>query len=578
MKEEMLEKVLKVQKNIIVEGDISTGKTTNILFPIVQEMIDKKENIFIVDSKEEYINHYYEQLETKGYHTIVINLRDLDKSEGWNPLLYPYYLYKNNNIDKAIEYLDKIGRAAFYEENEAKDSFWTSSAIDFFKGVVLALFEGGKEEEINFNSVNNMFSGLDKKYAANDYLTSYFETKHKEDMAYIYASSTLLAPKETRGGIVATARQKLRIFVSREKLSQFLNKTTFDFEDFRKPTAIIFIAKDEDKSLNSLLAMFIEQLYGKLIDLKRKCKFNFILDNFDVIDYQNGLTEMLGSCLSRNIKVYIATRSVEDMDNKYGRYIEKLCDLILIKSDKITCKIDGVNEDIAKEFVRVNIQDSDVVYPTLKKEEVAIFNIEEKAIEAKRKEFIDIDPSLIEYGTQKFKTDELMNAIAKKVAKIDQEEASNIDIHFKTDTQVFNYRVAAIIRNKDKILVTLRDNNDYVTLIGGRCMMGETSIEAVKREVKEESGYDTRYIRSGGLVENFYISRYDNKPYHELLIIHELEFIDKEGYTLREFKNFEEENARFKWMSAQELKEVQFEPKIILDYINEDSFYHLINK
>ena len=32
----------------------------------------------------------------------------MDKSEGWNPLEYPYNLFKNGEQDKAQEYLEKI--------------------------------------------------------------------------------------------------------------------------------------------------------------------------------------------------------------------------------------------------------------------------------------------------------------------------------------------------------------------------------------------------------------------------------------------------------------------------------------
>ena len=45
MKNEMLEKVLNAHKNLIVEGDVASGKTTNVLFPIVENAIDKKESL-----------------------------------------------------------------------------------------------------------------------------------------------------------------------------------------------------------------------------------------------------------------------------------------------------------------------------------------------------------------------------------------------------------------------------------------------------------------------------------------------------------------------------------------------------
>ena len=93
MEKELLEKLFNSNKNLIVEGEMGIGKTTNVLFPIVDRSIDNKESLLILDSKEEYLNQYYGKLKENNYNTIIINLRDMDKSEGWNPLEYPYNLY-----------------------------------------------------------------------------------------------------------------------------------------------------------------------------------------------------------------------------------------------------------------------------------------------------------------------------------------------------------------------------------------------------------------------------------------------------------------------------------------------------
>ena len=74
MKKEMLEKVLNAHKNLIVEGDVASGKTTNVLFPVVENAIDNKESLFILDSREEYVNRFYEKLKSNNYNTIILNL------------------------------------------------------------------------------------------------------------------------------------------------------------------------------------------------------------------------------------------------------------------------------------------------------------------------------------------------------------------------------------------------------------------------------------------------------------------------------------------------------------------------
>ena len=421
MKKEILEKVLKAHKNLIVEGDIASGKTTNVLFPVVENAIENKESLLILDPREEYINKYYTKLKENNYNTIILNFRDVDKSAGWNPLEYPYNLFKKGDTDKAQEYLEKIGKIIFYEDTTNVDPFWSLTASDFFNGLTLSLFEDGNADEINLNSVNNMFNGIDKSFGASDYITTYFKTKDVTSTPYVFASATFLAPKDTKASILSVARQKLRLYVTREKLSQLMNKTTFNFEDVaNKPTAIILIARDENKSLNALAAMFIEQLYMILVDLKSKNKFNFILDNFDIIEKCNDLVNILDSCLARNIKVYLATRSLDEILNVYGKYISKLCDLVSIRNNDIRLVINNVEEIIEKDFETVTIDDAKIDYPTLQTSKIKLFDLEKVVKDLKMQELSN-DDSKFNLG-EPVKADDLIRSIDEKIKQIELEE------------------------------------------------------------------------------------------------------------------------------------------------------------
>lgn len=374
-----------------------------------------------MDFKEEYINRYYDKLKSNNYNTIIINLRDMDKSEGWNPLEYPYNLYKNGDKDKAQEYLEKIGKIIFHEDS-SQDPFWTLTASDFFTGVTLALFEDGSANEVNLNSVNNMFNEVDKKIGASDYITEYFKSKGVASKPYIFASTTFLAPKDTKESILSVARQKLRLYVSKEKLSQLMNKTTFNFEDIaKKPSAIILISRDENNSLNSISAMFIEQLYAVLVDLKVKNRFNLILDNFDNIEKCNDLVDILGSCISRNIKTYIATRSLLELTNIYGSYMPKLCDLLSIGNDDIRLVINNVEQKMDKDFKTVTIQNGNIEYPKLSITDIKLFDLEKfvKDIKIQQLENIDFDSTNL---GELFDVDALIKSIDEKIAQIEMKE------------------------------------------------------------------------------------------------------------------------------------------------------------
>ena len=73
----ILSSVFNARKNLIVEGNMLSGKTTNIMFPIVENIISKKEAFLVVDSKYEYINQYYNELKENNYDIIFINLKTL---------------------------------------------------------------------------------------------------------------------------------------------------------------------------------------------------------------------------------------------------------------------------------------------------------------------------------------------------------------------------------------------------------------------------------------------------------------------------------------------------------------------
>lgn len=417
MKKEILEKMLDSKKNLIVSGDISTGKTLNVLFPVVKEIIDRKESLLILDSKEEYINKYYEDLKSKNYNIVILNLRDLSKSEGWNPLEYPYNLYKNGNIDDAIDYLEKLAKIMFYE-NSSVDPFWSFTASDFYTGIVLGLFEDAKEDEINLNSVNLIIDETNKKLGLSDYVTQYFKLKNPNSQPYVFASTTFLAPKETKGSILSVARQKLRPYVSREMLSILLSKTTFNYDDVvSKPTAIFVIAKDENKYINNVATMFIEQLFTILINSQNHNKFNFVLDNIDVLEKIQELSEMLSSGISRNIKFEIATRSYDDLIEKYGNYITKLSDSVVVGKE-IKSLINNEEYTDEVEYLILPIVNVLIQYPTLKKTDIKLFNLE-KFVNSNIGNLDNLELSTSNLNTN---IDNLINEIDKKIEELDTEE------------------------------------------------------------------------------------------------------------------------------------------------------------
>lgn len=422
MKEKLINDLNESNKNIIITGDLGTGKTSGILFPIVDKIVNANKSFIVIDPREEYLKKYYNGVKSKGYNTIVLNLNDMSKSDGWNPFELPYQMFKKGDKDRSLNYLDQIGSEIFYE-NSTADPFWSQSSADFFTGVTLALFEDAKEDEINLSSVNVMFDGLNKKFVTDTYLGEYFRFKNPSDQSYIYVSNTIFAPKDTRSSILSVAKQKLRLYVSRESVNKLLSKTTFDFKEINnKPTAIFIITKESNTSINSLASIFVKQLFSYLSDNRCANKFNFILDNLDTIENISEIVQMMSAGVSRNIKFVLVTRSKEILESQYGSYMFKLSNTIDITEKQIESIVANEKQTIENSHEEVKIPNEKIVYPSLKSTIIKTFPLEEY-VQSKRKYDIFSETSNednpLNY-VDKVSIDDMITSIDEKMAQLEK--------------------------------------------------------------------------------------------------------------------------------------------------------------
>ena len=417
----ILDKIINSQKNLIIEGDVLSGKTSKVLFPIVDDMVSKKESLLIIDSKEEYLKRYYEKFQNNGYNVVIINFRDLNKSEGWNPLDYPYKLYKSGNADRAQDYVEKIAKSIFFDKNDS-DPYWSNATSDLFTGFTLGLFEDGMADEVNLNSVNAMFADSSERFGASDLGEQYFTRRNSRSRPNIIASSVICTPKETKMSIMSVAKQKMKVFASRELLSRLLSKTTFSYDDIiKKPTAIILITRDDNKTLSFLASMFIEQLYGLLLD-KEHSKFNFILDNFDNIYNCYELSDILNSCVSRNVRTFIETRSLESLVKVYGAYIPVVCDLVSLNIPKSKLIINHQEEDFILDDEKVEYIEGNVQYPTLMNNESRVFDFKNYVKNIIMKSIDEGIKELPNATSERIDINDLIHKIENKIREIEEEE------------------------------------------------------------------------------------------------------------------------------------------------------------
>ena len=98
----------------IVIGATGSGKTQAVVFPLVQSLAKKGESMIITDPKGEIYEQTATMLRERGYNIVLLNFRNPQNGNGWNPMSLPYKLYKEGNTDKAIELLEDLALNIFY--------------------------------------------------------------------------------------------------------------------------------------------------------------------------------------------------------------------------------------------------------------------------------------------------------------------------------------------------------------------------------------------------------------------------------------------------------------------------------
>lgn len=314
--------------NIII-GATGSGKTQAVVFPMVQSLAKKGESMIITDPKGEIYEQTGTMLRERGYNIVLLNFRSPQNGNGWNPMALPYQLYKEGNTDKAIELLDDLALNILYEEkNGGADPFWEKSAADYFTGLALGLFEDADEDQINLNSMSLMSALGEERFGGpnNNYIKEYFNSKDPSRPAYVNASGTVFAPEDTKGGVLSTFKQKVKLFSSRDNLSEMLCHSDFDMKEIgRQKTAVFMIVQDEKKTLHPLATIFIKQCYETLIDVaqenggKLPYRTNYILDEFANMPPLKDVTTMVTAARSRLIRFTFIIQNYAQLTQVYGK-------------------------------------------------------------------------------------------------------------------------------------------------------------------------------------------------------------------------------------------------------------------
>ena len=144
-----------------------------------------------------------------------------------------------------------------------------------------------------------------------------------------------------------------------------------------------------------------------------------------------------------------------------------------------------------------------------------------------------------------------------------------MDLTFKTENGIFNYRVCAIIKHNNKLLAMKNNNTPYYYLPGGRVGLHEAADSAMLRELKEELGIEAKIVRPLWFAQTFFIEDEIKEKFHELCVYYLVDVSDTELVNNSRFAGLETKNNEiFEWLDVNTLKEKHLYPLFIKERIN----------
>ncbi len=309
----------------LIYGSSGSKKTRLFVFPTVCSLMQAGESCIITDPKGEIYDRCAGLAQQTGHKVVVLNLRDLAVSDGWNPLAEPYFLYKNPETrDLGISLLnDFIETLANKGRNKVADPFWAATAASLSLALLLILFESAASvDEVNISNFMNLCYAFGNR-TEERFLNHLLQEIPQDSLCAINLRNILNAADRTRQSIQVSLFSYVNNYMINQTLQQMISASDFSFSELAKqPFALFLILPDETTKYNDLVATLVSQSYqifireAQLTKTKRlPIRINYVLDEFNNIPPLPDADGMLSAARSRNIRFFLV---VQGYMNQYG--------------------------------------------------------------------------------------------------------------------------------------------------------------------------------------------------------------------------------------------------------------------
>lgn len=306
--------------NVLVIGGSGAAKTRSYVLPNV---LEANTNYVITDPKSEVLLATGRYLKDKGYDVRVLNLVNLEESDGYNPFRY---LRDEKDVLKLV---NNLIQATTPKESKSSDPFWEKSETALLQAIILMLFQEAPEYEQNFSMVMKVLEYAEVKeddeehVSPLDMLFAKLEKEKPNSVAVRQYKVFKLAAGKTAKSILVSTAVRLAAF----NLPQIKAITDHDDMDLyslgEKKVALYAVIPDNDQTFNFLVSLLYAQAFQALYYSADQIHHgalprhvHFVLDEFAAMPLP-GFTRELATMRSRNISASTIIQNMAQIKELY---------------------------------------------------------------------------------------------------------------------------------------------------------------------------------------------------------------------------------------------------------------------
>ena len=321
--------------NVLVIGGSGAAKTRSFVLP---NILTANTNYVITDPKSEVLLATGGYLKEQGYEVRVLNLVNLEQSDGYNPFRY---LRDEKDVLKLV---NNLIQSTTPKGSHESDPFWTKAETALLQAIILMLFQEAPEYEQNFSMVMRVLEYAEVReedeghVSPLDLLFESIERRKPDSVAVRQYKVFKLAAGKTAKSILVSTAVRLAPF----NLPQIQALTDHDDMDLytlgEKKVALYAVIPDNDNTFNFLVSLLYAQAFQALYysadqihhgPLPRHVRF--VLDEFAAMPLP-GFTRELATMRSRSISASVIIQNMAQIKELYKDSWETIpgnCDTIL---------------------------------------------------------------------------------------------------------------------------------------------------------------------------------------------------------------------------------------------------------